>query len=193
MTPIEDPASVTIPSTTTKETTDHEFVTSATNTSVLNTSGSNATAENAQNQSQDGQKDTARLNVSNDAEAIDRKSSFFSIFFNSNKLEKSQFVSIEYSKSGEHDYVNVNGNSARATVVKSEEDVCDNKANKQKSEPYSNNSNNTRTLTQQSSLVAPSEVHISISPALTAEPVLTLNGKLLLLNYQCHYLLKNVH
>lgn len=81
-------------------------------------------------------------------------------------------------QSGEHDYVNVNGNSARATVVKSEEDVCDNKANKQKSEHYSNNSNNTRTLTQQSSLVAPSEVHISISPALTAEPVLTLNGKL---------------
>lgn len=81
MTPIEDPASVTIPSTTTKETTDHEFVTSATNTSVLNTSGSNATAENAQNQSQDGQKDTARLNVSNDAEAVDRESSFFFYFF----------------------------------------------------------------------------------------------------------------
>lgn len=40
----------------------------------------------------------------------------------------------------------------------------------------SNNSNNTRTLTQQSSLVAPSEVQISVSPSLTAEPVLTLNG-----------------
>lgn len=41
---------------------------------------------------------------------------------------------------------------------------------------YSNNSNNTRTLTQQSSLVAPSEVQVSVSPALTAEPVLTLTG-----------------
>lgn len=79
---------------------------------------------------------------------------------------------------GEHDYINVNGSGNRATV-KSEEDVCDNKSNKHKSELYSNNSNNTRTLTQQSSLVAPSEVHVSISPALTAEPVLTPNGKLL--------------
>lgn len=42
---------------------------------------------------------------------------------------------------------------------------------------YSNNSNNTRTLTQQSSLVPPSEVQISVSPAMTAEPVLTPNGK----------------
>lgn len=41
---------------------------------------------------------------------------------------------------------------------------------------YSNNTNNTRTLTQQSSLVAPSEVQVSVSPALTAEPVLTLTG-----------------
>lgn len=42
---------------------------------------------------------------------------------------------------------------------------------------YSNNSNNTRTLTQQCSLVAPSEVQVSVSPALTAEPVLTPSGK----------------
>lgn len=41
---------------------------------------------------------------------------------------------------------------------------------------YSNNSNNTRTLTQQCSLVAPSEVQVSVSPALTAEPVLTPSG-----------------
>lgn len=75
MTPIEDPASVTIASTTAKETTDNEFVTSTTNANVLNTSGSNATADNAHNQSQDGQKDTVRLGASNDAEAIDRKES----------------------------------------------------------------------------------------------------------------------
>lgn len=77
---------------------------------------------------------------------------------------------------GEHDYINVNGSGARAAVKLAEEDVCD-KSNR-KSEVYSNNSNNTRTLTQQSSLVAPSEVHVSISPALTAEPVLTPNGML---------------
>lgn len=53
--------------------------------------------------------------------------------------------------------------------------MCD-KANKQKSELCAHNWNNTRTLTQQSSLVAPSEVHVSMSPALTAEPVLTPNG-----------------
>lgn len=76
---------------------------------------------------------------------------------------------------GEHDYINVNGSSARA-ILKSDEDVCDNKLNSKKSEPYSTNSNNTRTLTQQSSLVAPSEVHVSINPALTAKPVLTPNG-----------------
>lgn len=46
---------------------------------------------------------------------------------------------------------------------------------------YSNstNSNITRTLTQQSSLVAPSEISISISPSLTAEPVVTPSGKIL--------------
>lgn len=77
---------------------------------------------------------------------------------------------------GEHDYININGSGSRASAVKlAEEDVCD-KSNR-KSEVYSNNSNNTRTLTQQSSLVAPSEVHVSINPALTAEPVLTPNGK----------------
>lgn len=47
---------------------------------------------------------------------------------------------------------------------------------------YSNNSNNTRTLTQQSSLVPPSEVQISVSPAMTAEPVLTPNGKRILID-----------
>lgn len=41
----------------------------------------------------------------------------------------------------------------------------------------SNNKNNTRTLTQQSSLVAPTEVQINVNAALTAEPVLTQAGK----------------
>lgn len=84
------------------------------------------------------------------------------------------------SSGTEHDYININGSKTAAGSVheRSEDDVCDKAAaNKTKSEVYSNNSNNTRTLTQQSSLVAPSEVHVSISPALTAEPVLTPNGK----------------
>lgn len=74
MTPIEDPASVTIPSSaTTKETTsDHDFVTSGT-TSGLNTSNSMSTADNTHNQSLDGQKDTARHSTGNDGEAFDRK------------------------------------------------------------------------------------------------------------------------
>lgn len=38
------------------------------------------------------------------------------------------------------------------------------------------NSNDTRTLTQQCSLVAPNEVHITESPALVAEPVLSESG-----------------
>ncbi|XP_053684718.1 rho guanine nucleotide exchange factor 11 isoform X2 [Sabethes cyaneus] len=38
--------------------------------------------------------------------------------------------------------------------------------------------NNTRTLTQQCSLVAPSEIHVSISNTLTAEPILTPSEKL---------------
>lgn len=40
-----------------------------------------------------------------------------------------------------------------------------------------NNSNDTRTLTQQCSLVAPNEVQITESPALIAEPVLSESGK----------------
>lgn len=82
---MEDPASVTIPSTTAKETTDHEFVTSATSTSVLNAIGSNATAETALNQSQDGPKDAVHHSTSNDTETIDRKSSDIFTFFQMNR------------------------------------------------------------------------------------------------------------
>lgn len=39
-------------------------------------------------------------------------------------------------------------------------------------------SSGTRILTQQSSLIDPSEVQVSVSPVLTAEPVLTPQGKL---------------
>lgn len=63
-----------------------------------------------------------------------------------------------------------------ATGKSNEDDVIDEKSHKYVPGQYSNNSNNTRTLTQLSSLVAPSEVHISISPALIAQPVLTPNG-----------------
>lgn len=47
---------------------------------------------------------------------------------------------------------------------------------KQKFNGYSS-SCNTRTLTQQCSLVAPSEVQVTVSPSLTAEPVLTPAGE----------------
>lgn len=43
-------------------------------------------------------------------------------------------------------------------------------------EDATNNSNETRTLTQQCSLVAPNEVHITESPSLIAEPVLSESG-----------------
>lgn len=43
------------------------------------------------------------------------------------------------------------------------------------------NSNNTRTITQQCSLIAPTEIQISVNATLTAEPVLTTNGKISLL------------
>lgn len=39
-----------------------------------------------------------------------------------------------------------------------------------------NNSNDTRTLTQQCSLVAPNEVQVTESPSLIAEPVLSQSG-----------------
>lgn len=54
-------------------------------------------------------------------------------------------------------------------------------SNKCETPIYSNSttSSSTRTLTQQSSLVAPSEICVSISPSLTAEPVVTPSGKLL--------------
>lgn len=70
----------------------------------------------------------------------------------------------------------MNGDNSGHTNKSSEDDVCDSKLNKQKHE-YSNVTNSMRMLTQQSSLVAPSEVHVSISPSLKAEPVLTPNGK----------------
>lgn len=208
MTPLEDPSSVTIPlasmptptltttssthggGVTARETTDNDS-----NTSILNTSSVSAAnaAENIHNQShhhphhhhQDGhqqQKDTTTTTTSSDAD-VDRKQYqtfdcdfFFKKF--SNEFSQIDFSFFDLIPKGEHDYVNINGNSARATIKSEDGDVCDNTktttaGNKQKSDTYSNQ---TRTLTQQSSLVAPSEVHISISPALTAEPVLTLNG-----------------
>lgn len=80
MTPIEDPASVTIPPSVTlaKETTDHEFVTSGTANNSLNTSTSNANAADSTVHSQfaqDGQKDTgARHNnsTSSDGDAFSK-------------------------------------------------------------------------------------------------------------------------
>lgn len=115
----------------------------------LNTTNPSVTAESiSHNQSQDEPNDSVRPGTSND----------------------------DGLPLGEHDYINVNGSIAK---LMTKSDVCDSKTNQQNNdaEVYSNNSNSTRTLTQQSSLVAPSEVHVSISPALTAEPVLTPNGK----------------
>ncbi|XP_055854909.1 uncharacterized protein LOC129918418 isoform X2 [Episyrphus balteatus] len=51
-------------------------------------------------------------------------------------------------------------------------------ARRDNSSLYSNNSNNTRTLMQNSPLVEPSAIQISISPAHTAEPVLTPSERL---------------
>lgn len=143
ITPIEDPASVTIPNVPlARQPSSEDFIEFS-----LNATNPSVTAESVHNQSQEGPNDSVRPSTSHD----------------------------DGLPLGEHDYINVNGSAAKA-LTKSESDVCDNKSVKQKSEIYSNNSNNTRTLTQQSSLVAPSEVHVSISPALTAEPVLTPNG-----------------
>jgi Rho guanine nucleotide exchange factor 12 len=49
---------------------------------------------------------------------------------------------------------------------------------KEDEEDERSNSNNTCTLTQQCSLVAPDEICVSVSPTLTAEPVLTPSEKL---------------
>lgn len=90
---------------------------------------------------------------------------------------------LDHKDSGSHVDGDVNDNNQN--IVYDSETQCGdhnstdaNKSIKTQKIEYSNNSNNTRTLTQQNSLVAPSEVQISVSPSLTAEPVLTLNGTL---------------
>lgn len=70
MTLIEDPASVTIPSTTAKDTSDNEFITGGANIS-LNTSNPNTTAESVHNQYQDEQKDIALHSANNDADTFE--------------------------------------------------------------------------------------------------------------------------
>lgn len=81
------------------------------------------------------------------------------------------------NKSGHNGYRNGDGQSGGKSGTFDEDGANrSSSGNKYRPGDFSNNSNNTRTLTQQSSLVAPSEVHISVSPALTAEPVLTPNG-----------------
>lgn len=88
--------------------------------------------------------------------------------------ESSQKRSIEKSNAGDDARVD------RVDNVQNIDDDTGKDSNKNAPPIYSNstNSNVTRTLTQQSSLVAPSEISISISPSLTAEPVVTPSGKL---------------
>lgn len=89
-------------------------------------------------------------------------------------------------KNVENGYSNIDGNSGGNGTASSNtkaDKSCEYDAEiggkataKLRSDSFSNNSNSTRTLTQQSSLVAPSEVQISVNPALTAEPVFTPTG-----------------
>lgn len=155
MTPIEDPSSVTIPTSSSKESPETEFVASSPTT--ISASSSNQTVEIAHNQSSNM-----------DTDSNERKFNEMMLFFSLRKINLKKL----YFSGDDHSTVN-----GSAIGKSSEDDAIDSKSNKLISGQYSNNSNNTRTLTQQSSLVAPSEVHISISPALTAEPVLTPNGE----------------
>ncbi|XP_037917502.1 uncharacterized protein LOC119655610 isoform X4 [Hermetia illucens] len=72
-------------------------------------------------------------------------------------------------------------NSDKETTTATDKNSQTEQANKKcdsSSTLYSNNSNNTRTLTQHCALLEPSEIQISISPAHTAEPVLTNSERL---------------
>lgn len=89
-------------------------------------------------------------------------------------------------KNVENGYSNIDGNSGGNGTASGnpkadksceyDAEIGGKAAAKLRSDSFSNNSNSTRTLTQQSSLVAPSEVQISVNPALTAEPVFTPTG-----------------
>lgn len=99
--------------------------------------------------------------------------------------ESSQKRSIEKSNAGDDARID------RVDNVQNIDDDTGKDSNKNVPPIYSNstNSNVTRTLTQQSSLVAPSEISISISPSLTAEPVVTPSGKLSIRSRFCVWLL----
>lgn len=71
---------------------------------------------------------------------------------------------------------NENVDDEKKTIILNNNTETDSMDDSAAAKEYSNNSNNTRTLTQQCSLVAPSEVQVSVSPALTADSVITASG-----------------
>lgn len=147
---MDDPASVTISSSSTKEslegTPEKELVSATAGSSIENQSNNNNIETQKENAGHHhgSSGDTNESNLDN--------------------------------KSGHNGYKNGDGQSGGKAGAYDYEGPS-RSGSKYRPGDFSNNSNNTRTLTQQSSLVAPTEVHISVSPALTAEPVLTPNGE----------------
>lgn len=154
--PLDDPASVTLSSSSTKESLEG----TPEKDLVSGTGASAATGSAADNQSNNSNLETQKENAGHHHGGSGDT--------NESNLD---------SKSGHNGYRNGDGQSAGKAGANDDEGPSRSAGSKYRPGDFSNNSNNTRTLTQQSSLVAPTEVHISVSPALTAEPVLTPNGK----------------
>lgn len=161
---VDDPATVTLSNSSTKESlepsVEHELVGNVTGNVPEAIAGSS-------------QKNAPRRYGSDVGDNIE------SIYNNSSSSSSG-------GKNVENGYSNIDGNSGgngTASGNPKADKSCEYDAEiggkataKLRSDSFSNHSNSTRTLTQQSSLVAPSEVQISVNPALTAEPVFTPTG-----------------
>lgn len=170
---VDDPATVTLSNSSTKESlepaVEHELVSGATAATATG-SDVNASGGHPKNAPKRYGSD-----VGDNIESIYNNSSSNSGGGGGSKNEMNGYSNIDGSGGG-------NGMASAPSKADKSSDydagIGVKATAKLRSDSFSNNSNSTRTLTQQSSLVAPSEVQISVNPALTAEPVFTPTGNL---------------
>lgn len=155
---VEDPASATLPHSNTKE----SLESTPERTSALYTNN-NAAAEATATPAIQPQIDQ---NISINISPVSNGKSNLT---NNNTLEGKRDGALETN----------NNNTMKDDNDENEEKDRLNAAQEERRESvYSNNSNNTRTLMQHCPLLEPSEIQISISPAHTAEPVVTPTERL---------------
>ncbi|XP_055917714.1 uncharacterized protein LOC129949975 isoform X2 [Eupeodes corollae] len=196
---VDDPASATLPHSNTKESLEStpERQTPSTATAIATSGASTTTNNNVSDRESTPAPEKNRSNLPNNNNSLDiggggsgvgvgGSNSFGGGIGGGSYASGSRSRSISRSgsrnESNNNDYdspTSTDDTKLRQQLLNAaEEAAAAAAARRDNSSLYSNNSNNTRTLMQNSPLVEPSAIQISISPAHTAEPVLTPSERL---------------